>query len=121
MQQHQQDRHSREAVLLHISRQFEDIAKRVSQDVTHHAASSPVPAAVGFVLYFLRNTEGEPLKDTALVRFGITMKDMEAVAGFEKLVETCKVRHLTARLEEHFYSQQPVFTRIYKVVIDGWS
>ena len=95
MQQHQQDRHSREAVLLHISRQFEDIAKRVSQ--------------------------GEPLKDTALVRFGITMKDMEGVAGFEKLVEACKVRHLTARLEEHFYSQQPVFTRIYKVVIDGWS
>ena len=30
-------------------------------------------------------------------------------------------RQLTARLEEHFYSQQPVFTRIYKVVIDGWS
>lgn len=120
MPQHK-DRHSREAVLLHISRQFEEIAQRVAQDVTHHAASSPIPAAVGFVLYFLRNSEGEPLKDTALVRFGITMKEMEETAGFAKLVETCKLRRLTARLEEHFYSQQPVFTRIYKVVIDGWS
>ncbi|EKE76475.1 MULTISPECIES: hypothetical protein [Oceanibaculum] len=120
MPQHQ-DRNSREAVLLHISRQFEDIAKRVSQDVTHHAASSPVPAAVGFVLYFLRNSEGEPLKDTTLVRVGITMKEMEETEGFANLVETCKLRHLTARLEEHFYSQQPVFTRIYKVVVDGWS
>lgn len=116
-----QDRHSREAVLLHISRQFEAIAKRVAQDVTHHAAGNPVPAAVGFVLYFLRNAEGEPLKDTTLLRFGIAMKEMEATAGFGKLLEACKVRHLTARLEEHFYSQQPVFTRIYKVVIDGWS
>lgn len=120
MQTHQ-ERHNREVVLLHISRQLEDIAKRVAQDVTHHAASSSVPAAVGFVLYFLRNAEGEPLKDTTLVRFGITIQEMEATAGFEKLAEACKARHLTARLEEHFYSQQPVFTRTYKVVIDGWS
>src|SRR5690606_42122768 len=119
MQTHQ-ERHNREVVLLHISRQFEDIAKRVAQDVTHHAASSSVPAAVGSVLYFLRNAEGEPLKDTTLVRFGITIKEMEATAGFEKLVEACKARPPTARLEEHFHRQHTAFTRPYKAAIDAW-
>ncbi|KZD10291.1 hypothetical protein [Oceanibaculum pacificum] len=113
--------HSRKALLTLVSRQFDDIAQRVERDIHQHANASPVPAAVGFMLYFLRNADGEPLKDTVLTKHGINRIHMEETEGFRKLRDTCQRKQLGSRLEEHFYTHQPNLTRIYKVVVDGWA
>lgn len=112
---------ARNALLTLVSRQFDDIAERISRDIHQHANGSPVPAAVGFMMYFLRNADGEPLKDTIVNRYGVTRAHMEETTGFRKLRDVCQKKQLGTRLEEHFYAHQPNLTRIYKVVVDGWS
>ena len=115
------NKRKKENALQHLSKQLEEIAQRIKRDVHENASTSPVPPAIGFVMYGLRNDDGAPLTDTTLARLGIAARDMVATKGYAMLAEICRKRHLTARLEEHYHSQQPVFTKTFKLVVDGWS
>lgn len=105
----------------HISKQFAEIQLRVDSDVARHAHASPCEAALGFVLYFLKDISGEPLKDVQLAPAGITTEDMEATAGYKALMAHCERLFLKVRLDAHFYSDKPQLTRIYQVIVDGWN
>ena len=100
-----------------IDRQFEEIGTRLMADV---AAARSGLVQEGFVLYHLRNLQGEPLKDTQTESHGITMDTIMDSEGFRHLTDKAADLNVSVRVDQHFYSSHPQQVRIYRVLADGW-
>jgi len=106
------------ALLATISSQLRGLTDRMPDDIDRYAND---PEAGGFVIYYLTDPAGEPLKNTALQKIGLAVSDIEQTEGFGVLRDACETLSVNLRIEEHFYSEDPVITTIYRVVVDGWS
>lgn len=101
-----------------ISAQLNRLSERVCDDISKHRNSSD---SGGFLLYYLTDRQGEPLKSTQMAGVAATKIDIEACAGFSNLLEQCKSQSASMRIDEHFYSDDPQPTTIYRVIVDGWA
>lgn len=108
-------------LLQNLSDQLLTLKSRVADDVARYADSSVGPSGGGFVIYYLTDDNGEPLKDLTALDRGISTQEIEQTAGFKKLQQYCDQQSLKVRLDEHFYANDPKPTKIYRVVVDGWS
>jgi len=108
---------TRPLLLAQIDRQLKDITERLVADV---AAAKAGAVPEGFVLYHLRNLQGEPLKDTQTDAVGISLDDILESEGFAFLRAEAKDLNVAVRLDRHFYSSHPNAVRIFRVLVDGW-
>ncbi len=104
-----------------LSDQLLDLRSRVADDVARYADPAVGPSGGGFVIYYLTDDNGEPLKDVTALDRGITIQEIENTAGFSKLRQFCEQQSLKVRIDEHFYANDPQPTKVYRVVVDGWS
>jgi hypothetical protein len=104
-----------------ISDQLERLVTRVADDVARYADAKVGPTGGGFVIYYLTDDSGEPLKTTNAAESGISLDDIQRTAGFARLRRYCEELSLSLRIDEHFYADEPQPTKIYRVVVDGWS
>jgi hypothetical protein len=110
------------ASFLHaVSDQLLELVNRVEDDVARYADSRVGPAGGGFVIYYLTDENGEPLKDVTAADLGTSLADIVETRGFQQLQEHCEMRNLKVRIDEHFYASDPRPTKIYRVIIDGWQ
>ena len=111
-----------DASFLHIiSNQLLDLVSRVEDDVARYADSAVGPTGGGFVIYYLTDENGEPLKDVTAADLGTSLADIVETKGFQQLQKHCESRDLKVRIDEHFYASDPRPTKIYRVIIDGWQ
>ena len=111
-----------DASFLHtISTQLADLVSRVEEDVARYADSKVGPTGGGFVIYYLTDENGEPLKDVTASDLGTSLSDIIATKGFRQLRDHCEMRDLKVRIDEHFYATDPRPTKIYRVIVDGWQ
>ena len=108
-------------LLQNLSDQLLTLRSRVADDVARYADSAVGPSGGGFVIYYLTDDNGEPLKDLTALDSGISTGEIEQTPGFQRLQEYCEKQSLKVRLDEHFYANDPKPTKIYRVVVDGWS
>lgn len=113
------DAHGR--MLSTISDQLERLMTRVADDVARYADANVGPTGGGFVIYYLTDDSGEPLKTTNAGDQGITLSDIQQTSGFERLRSYCEELSLSLRIDEHYYADEPRPTKIYRVVVDGWT
>lgn len=111
----------RARILTSISEQFERLTARVGDDVEQYTQASANHVPEGFVIYYLTDETGEPLKNTHTADHGITMADIEETRGYRALLNYCDKRSYHLRIDEHFYSDEPRPTTIYRIVVDGWD
>lgn len=104
-----------------ISDQLERLVTRVADDVARYADAKVGPTGGGFVIYYLTDDSGEPLKTTNAAESGISLDDIQRTAGFAGLRRYCEELSLSLRIDEHFYADDPQPTKIYRVIVDGWS
>ncbi|WPZ33621.1 hypothetical protein T8K17_20590 [Thalassobaculum sp. OXR-137] len=104
-----------------ISTQLLDLVARVEDDVARYADAKVGPAGGGFVIYYLTDENGEPLKDVTAADLGTSLSDIVATKGFQQLQDHCEMRDLKVRIDEHFYATDPRPTKIYRVIVDGWQ
>lgn len=104
-----------------ISDQLEKLIVRVADDVARYADAKVGPSGGGFVIYYLTDDSGEPLKTTNAGDQGISLADIEKTGGFEHLRSYCEELSLSLRIDEHYYADEPRPTKIYRVVVDGWN
>ena len=111
-----------DASFLHtISTQLLELVSRVEDDVARYADCKVGPAGGGFVIYYLTDENGEPLKDVTASDLGASLSDIVATKGFQQLRDHCEMRDLKVRIDEHFYATDPRPTKIYRVIVDGWQ
>lgn len=103
-----------------ISDQLLDLVNRVEEDVARYADTEVGQSGGGFVIYYLSDENGEPLKDVTALDLGSSLKDITETRGFQHLREFCEARDLKVRIDEHFYANDPRPTKIYRVIVDGW-
>ncbi|MEQ8815235.1 MAG: hypothetical protein RLO51_25225 [Thalassobaculum sp.] len=94
---------------------------RVADDVARYADAKVGPTGGGFVIYYLTDDSGEPLKTTNAGDQGITLNDIQKTNGFERLRNYCEELSLSLRIDEHYYADEPRPAKIYRVVVDGWN
>ena len=111
----------RNRTLAAISEQLERFMVRVADDVARYADAKVGPAGGGFVIYYLTDESGEPLKTTNAGDHGISLEDIQSTRGFDRLRGYCEELSLSVRIDEHYYADEPLPTKIYRVVVDGWS
>ena len=111
----------RNRTLAAISEQLERLMVRVADDVARYADAKVGPAGGGFVIYYLTDESGEPLKTTNAGDHGISLEDIQRTRGFDRLRGYCEELSLSVRIDEHYYADEPRPTKIYRVVVDGWS
>jgi|GEM_PF-743678 len=104
-----------------ISDQLLDLMSRVEEDVAQYADSEVGPRGGGFVIYYLTDENGEPLKDVTAAGQGAALSDILDTRGFQQLRDFCESRSMKVRIDEHFYANDPEPTKIYRVVVDGWQ
>ncbi|MCR9257218.1 MAG: hypothetical protein NXI16_14110 [Alphaproteobacteria bacterium] len=104
-------------LLSSIDAQFVEIGERLIADVAA-AKSSEVPE--GFVLYHLKNLQGEPLKDTQTDAHEITLEKIVQTDGYRTLEDKAAELNVVVRVDRHFYSSHPHQVRIFRVLADGW-
>ena len=112
---------TRGRMLSTISDQLERLMTRVADDVARYADAKVGPSGGGFVIYYLTDESGEPLKTTNAGDQGITLDDIQRTGGFERLRSYCEELSLSLRIDEHYYADDPRPTKIYRVVVDGWG
>jgi hypothetical protein len=101
-----------------ISAQLDRLSERVCDDIDKHRNS---PDSGGFLLYYLTDRNGEPLKSTQMIDIAATKTDIETRTGFSNLLKQCESQSAALRIDEHFYSDDPQPTTIYRVIVDGWA
>ena len=101
-----------------VSAQFRRLKRRVGEDIEKYADD---PESNGFVIYYLTDQGGEPLKSTQTQAARLALSDLEETDGYADLKATCESLSVELRLDEHFYSDDPATTTIYRVVVHGWS
>ncbi|NQW10251.1 MAG: hypothetical protein HQ481_10280 [Alphaproteobacteria bacterium] len=111
----------RARILSAISDQLEQLAARVGDDVEQHTQAGAGHVPEGFVIYYLTDETGEPLKNTHTADRGVTMSDISETRGYQTLLAYCDKRSYHLRIDEHFYADEPRPTTIYRVVVDGWD
>ena len=94
---------------------------RVADDVARYADAKVGPTGGGFVIYYLTDDSGEPLKTSNAGDQGIALADIHRTGGYSRLRDYCEELSLSLRIDEHFYADEPQPTKIYRVVVDGWS
>lgn len=94
---------------------------RVADDVARYADAKVGPTGGGFVIYYLTDESGEPLKTTNAGDQGVSLADIQRTAGYSRLRNYCEELSLSLRIDEHYYADEPRPTKIYRVVVDGWS
>ncbi|HEY9569238.1 MAG TPA: hypothetical protein VIR38_14185 [Thalassobaculum sp.] len=94
---------------------------RVADDVARYADAKVGPTGGGFVIYYLTDDSGEPLKTSNAGDHGISLADIERTVGYRDLQTYCEDLSLSLRIDEHYYADEPQPTKIYRVVVDGWS
>lgn len=104
-----------------ISDQLQNLVSRVEADVARYADSSVGPDGGGFLIYYLTDDNGEPLKDVTASDLGVGLKQITGTKGFGQLQEHCENHGLKVRIDEHFYANHPRPTKIYRVIVDGWQ
>lgn len=104
-----------------ISDQLLELTNRVEEDVARYADTEVGPSGGGFVIYYLTDENGEPLKDVTAMDLGAGLQDILETRGFQQLQEHCEARSLKVRIDEHFYANDPRPTKIYRVIVDGWQ
>lgn len=111
----------RALILNSISDQLERLTARVGDDVEQHTQVGKGRVPEGFVIYYLTDETGEPLKNTHTADHGVTMTNIEETRGYQTLLAYCDKRSYHLRIDEHFYADEPRATTIYRVVVDGWD
>lgn len=101
----------------HLSGQFMDAADRIAQDVM---AAKEADIPVGFVLYALRNGQGEPLKQGQAEQEGVTLTAMVQTPGFSDLLDKADKLDVKVRIDLHLQTVKPQPIRIYRLMVDGW-
>ena len=110
------------ASFLHdISDQLLDLTTRIEEDVARYADSEVGPRGAGFVIYYLSDQNGEPLKDVTAASSGISLGDILETRGFQQLRDFCEIRSMSVRIDEHFYANDPQPTKIFRIIVDGWQ
>lgn len=104
-----------------VSDQLLELTGRVSEDVATYADTEVGATGGGFVIYYLTDADGEPLKDTIAADMGVELDDILQTKGFLRLRDFCEARSLKVRIDEHFYANEPRPTKIYRVIVDGWK
>lgn len=104
-----------------LSDQLSGMVSRVEDDVARYADTAVGSAGGGFVIYYLTDENGEPLKDVTASDLGIGLKDIIETKGFQQLRAHCEWQNLKVRIDEHFYANDPRPTKIYRVIVDGWQ
>ena len=112
---------ARGRMLATISDQLERLMTRVADDVARYADAKVGPTGGGFVIYYLTDDSGEPLKTTNAGDQGITLNDIQNTDGFGRLQNYCEELSLSLRIDEHYYADEPRPAKIYRVVVDGWN
>ena len=112
---------ARNRTLATISDQLERLAMRVADDVARYADAKAGSAGAGFVIYYLTDNSGEPLKTTNAGDFGISLDDIQRTGGYAHLSSYCEELSLSLRIDENYYADEPRPTKIYRVVVDGWN
>jgi len=100
---------------------LERLMMRVAEDVARYADAKVGPSGGGFVIYYLTDDSGEPLKTTNAGDQGIALTDIQRTSGFDRLRSYCEELALALRIDEHYYADEPRPTKIYRVVVDGWK
>src|SRR3546814_16011122 len=90
-----------------ISDQLERLMTRVADDVARYAGAKVGPTGGGFVIYYLTDDSGEPLKTSNAGDHGISLADIESTAGYRHLQTYCADFPLSLRLDEHSYADTP--------------
>ena len=62
---------------------------RVADDVARYADAKVGPAGGGFVIYYLTDDSGEPLKTTNAGDQGISLEDLQKTRGYDRLRSYC--------------------------------
>lgn len=101
-----------------ISDQLAVLADRVRRDIDANAKSRDTS---GFLLYYLTDSNGEPLKSTQTDAASIQANDIEMTSGYSFLRDQCHERSAELRLDQHYYSDDPKPTTIFRIIVDGWS
>lgn len=101
-----------------ISDQLGTLADRVQRDIDANAKSRDTS---GFLLYYLTDSNGEPLKSTQTDAASIQANDIEMTNGYSFLRDQCDERSAGLRLDQHYYSDDPKPTTIFRIIVDGWS
>lgn len=101
-----------------ISDQLSVLADRVQRDIDANAKSRDTS---GFLLYYLTDSNGEPLKSTQTEAASIQANDIEMTGGYSFLRDQCHERTAELRLDQHYYSDDPKPTTIFRIIVDGWS
>lgn len=104
-----------------VSDQLVALTQRVAEDVTRYADAEVGRNGGGFVIYYLTDSNGEPLKDVTSIDLGAGLSDIVSTRGFAQLREYCEARALKVRIDAHFYANEPKPTKIYRVIVDGWQ
>ena len=117
----QMDGVARSRLLAAVSRQLTGMVSSVADDVAENRDSESGTPGGGFLAYSLTNDEGALLKSTYTQDQSVGLEDMQSTIGWSTLSSHCERLQLRLRLEEHFYSDEPELTKIYRVVIDGWE
>src|SRR3546814_15409771 len=68
-----------------ISDQLERLMTRVADDVARYADAKVGPTGGGFVIYYLTDESGEPLKTRNAGDHGISLADIERTVGYRDL------------------------------------
>ncbi len=112
---------ARTRLIAAISRQLTGMVSSVADDVAQNRdAESGVPGG-GFLAYSLTNDDGALLKSTHANDHSVSVEDMQSTIGWSTLASHCDRLQLRLRVEEHYYTDEPELTKIYRVVIDGWE
>ena len=112
---------ARTRTLSTISDQLERLVMRVADDVARYADAKVGTSGAGFVIYYLTDDSGEPLKTTSAGDQGISLEDIQRTAGYAHLARYCEELSLSLRIDEHYYADEPRPTKIFRVVVDGWN
>ncbi len=101
-----------------LDQQLKTIARRLFEDVSENQ-SNPDGGA-GFINYFLFDHTRKNLSESLLKSFGIDLKKIESLDGFEKLKQAAGRKYYRLVLEPYLDFTSPDSPRYYKLTVDGW-
>ena len=104
-----------------ISAQYVALLGRVANDVAKYRAGEGQVSPVGFIIYDLTDPQGTALKDRQLQAHALELEHLKETEGFGRLTEYCAKLGLNLRLDAHYLSGEREPTKVYRMIVDGWS
>ncbi len=105
-------------LLQSLDAQFKAIALRITDDALDSMRDPE--GGSGFVNYFLTDHNGSPLSEQLLKDMGLTTKQIEATAGYQKVKQVCDKKYYRLVFEFYLDFSKPGSPRLYKLTMDGW-